>query len=85
MADPIVKLQISIGGQSQKPITLKLAQTIVPKTVDNFVTLLTNGSYSSTSFHRIIQGFMIQGGDYERGDGRGGKSKWGGKVSYVCR
>lgn len=45
----------------------------------NFAALADNGKYNNVAFHRIIKGFMIQGGDYTRGDGTGGKSIWGKK------
>lgn len=50
-------------------ITLNAKET--PKTVDNFVTLSRKSFYDGTVFHRIIKGFMIQGGD-PKGDGTGG-------------
>jgi len=52
-------------------ITLKLTTGKTPKTVNNFVTLAKKGFYNKTIFHRIIKGFMIQGGD-PRGNGTGG-------------
>lgn len=50
-------------------IALNADQT--PKTVENFVTLVNKGFYNNTIFHRVIKGFMIQGGD-PKGDGTGG-------------
>lgn len=52
-------------------ITLKLTTGKTPKTVNNFVTLAKKGFYNNTIFHRIIKGFMIQGGD-PKGNGTGG-------------
>lgn len=50
-------------------ITLELFATDMPITVDNFVTLAEDGFYDNTKFHRVIEGFMIQGGDpNSRGD-----------------
>ncbi len=48
-----------------------------PKTVENFITHAENGYYDGLTFHRIINDFMIQGGD-PKGDGTGGESIWGG-------
>lgn len=47
-----------------------------PKAVENFRLLAEHGYYDGLSFHRIVQGFMIQGGD-PMGDGTGGESAWG--------
>lgn len=49
---------------------------IAPKTCENFLSLAESGYYEGTPFHRIIKGFMIQGGD-PTGTGTGGQSKWG--------
>ncbi|MEG0895608.1 MAG: peptidylprolyl isomerase, partial [Oscillospiraceae bacterium] len=48
-----------------------------PKTVENFTTHAKNGYYDNVTFHRVINEFMIQGGDPE-GTGTGGESIWGG-------
>lgn len=48
------------------------------KTVENFVTLCKDGKYNNVLFHRVIDNFMLQTGDYEFGDGTGGVSCWGG-------
>jgi len=47
-----------------------------PKTVENFIGLVKKGYYDGIIFHRVIPGFMIQGGD-PTGTGRGGSSLWG--------
>ena len=57
-------------------ITLKLFKDEVPKTVENFVTHAKNGYYNGLIFHRVIENFMIQGGD-PTGTGMGGESIWG--------
>jgi cyclophilin family peptidyl-prolyl cis-trans isomerase len=49
-----------------------------PKAVENFRLLAEHGYYDGVIFHRIVRGFMLQGGDPE-GTGRGGMSAWGGK------
>ena len=48
-----------------------------PKAVENFRLLSERGYYNGLTFHRLVKGFMIQGGD-PSGDGRGGDSAWGG-------
>lgn len=58
-------------------IKIKLFPEKVPKTVENFVTHSKNGYYNGLKFHRVINDFMIQGGD-PRGNGTGGESIWGG-------
>lgn len=58
-------------------VTLELYPDKTPKTVENFVGLAEQGKYDNTPFHRVIEGFMIQGGDYENQNGTGGKSIWG--------
>ena len=60
-------------------IQLRLFPSAAPKTVENFVRLARRGDYNNCIFHRIIKKFMLQTGDYEFGDGTGGKSIWGGE------
>lgn len=61
---------------TQGQIIVKLFPEIAPKTVENFTTHVKNGYYDGIIFHRIIEGFMIQGGD-PTGTGHGGESIWG--------
>ena len=49
------------------PITIELDHERAPKTADNFETYVRNGFYDGTLFHRVINGFMIQGGGFEPG------------------
>ena len=58
-------------------IELQLLATDAPKAVENFRLLAEHGYYDGLTFHRIVKGFMIQGGD-PSGDGAGGESAWGG-------
>jgi len=62
MADPKVKLQTSMGE-----ITLALDATNAPATVENCLQYVRDGHYDNTVFHRVIDGFMIQGGGMEPG------------------
>ncbi len=55
-------------------ITIKLLPEEAPKIAKNFVQLADSNKYDGTIFHRVIDGFMIQGGDYENRNGTGGKS-----------
>jgi len=57
-------------------IEIKLFEKLTPKTVENFVGLAKKGYYNGVIFHRVIDKFMIQGGD-PTGTGRGGQSIWG--------
>ena len=57
-------------------MSFKLFEKAIPKTVENFVTHAKNGYYNGVIFHRIINNFMIQGGD-PTGTGMGGESIWG--------
>lgn len=65
--NPIVTMKIKDYGD----ITLELYPEMAPNTVNNFVTLANEGFYDGLTFHRIISGFMIQGGD-PQGTGAGG-------------
>jgi cyclophilin family peptidyl-prolyl cis-trans isomerase len=58
-------------------IELEFLPTDAPKAVENFRLLAERGYYNNLTFHRIVRGFMIQGGD-PSGDGTGGESAWGG-------
>ncbi|UCH66954.1 MAG: peptidylprolyl isomerase [Ignavibacterium sp.] len=61
-------------------IEIELFADQTPKTVENFVGLSEKGYYNGVIFHRVIENFMIQGGD-PTGTGRGGASLWGGKFA----
>ncbi len=63
---------------SKGTIRFELLETDAPKTTENFITLAGRGYYDGVIFHRVIKGFMIQGGD-PTGTGRGGDSAWGGR------
>jgi peptidyl-prolyl cis-trans isomerase B (cyclophilin B) len=67
----VVMLKTSLGD-----ITLELDADAAPKTVTNFVLLAKAKYYDGLLFHRVIPGFMIQGGDPD-GDGTGGRSIYG--------
>jgi len=58
-ADPIVELKTNMGS-----ITLELFADKAPKTVDNFLQYVNEGHFKGTIFHRVIPGFMIQGGGF---------------------
>jgi cyclophilin family peptidyl-prolyl cis-trans isomerase len=58
------------------PIEIEFFATEQPKAVENFRLLAEHGYYDGLTFHRVIKGFMIQGGD-PSGDGTGGESAWG--------
>ena len=58
------------------PIEIEFFATAAPKAIENFRLLAEHGYYDGLTFHRIVKGFMIQGGD-PAGDGSGGQSAWG--------
>jgi peptidyl-prolyl cis-trans isomerase A (cyclophilin A) len=60
-------------------IELKLFPKQAPLAVENFVTHAKEGYYNGVTFHRVMKGFMIQGGD-PQGTGKGGESIWKGKI-----
>ena len=63
MSNPKVELHIAGYGV----ITLELDQEKAPKSVENFVNYVKKGHYDRTIFHRVIPGFMVQGGGFEPG------------------
>ena len=67
MKNPIVKFEMQDG----KTFEAELYPEIAPNTVNNFLSLVKNGFYDGVIFHRVIAGFMIQGGD-PQGTGTGG-------------
>merc|ERR1712226_547756 len=80
----VLTMGITIGGQPAGVVEIELFGRVVPKTAQNFYQLCDrnavtarstdaslSGAYVGAPFHRVIPNFMIQGGDFTRGDGRG--------------
>lgn len=65
------KVLTAVLHTTEGDITIALNSNMTPNTVNNFVTLAKKGFYDNTIFHRVIKGFMIQGGD-PKGNGTGG-------------
>nr|KAF6453025.1 hypothetical protein HJG59_008296 [Molossus molossus] len=83
MVNPIVYFDIAINGDPLGRVTFELFADKVPKTAENFCVLSTGEKgfgFKASSFHRIIPGFMCQGGDFTRHNGTGGKPIYGEKL-----
>ena len=91
MTNPKVFFDISIGGESAGRMTFELYADTTPLTAENFRALCTgekgacktdsskNLHFKGSFFHRVITGFMAQGGDFTKGNGTGGESIYGSK------
>jgi peptidylprolyl isomerase len=84
-----LRFDVDICGREKRSFNAGMFGSIVPRTVKNFVEICKGNrklkgvrlSYENTVFHRIIPKFMIQGGDFTKGNGSGGMSIWGEKFN----
>jgi len=85
--NPVVYFDMQVGDEAVGRIEMELFKAHYPRTADNFRALCTGEKgvgksgkplhYANSSFHRVIPGFMCQGGDFTRGNGTGGESIYG--------
>ncbi|EOD28571.1 Petidyl-prolyl cis-trans isomerase putatuive cyclophilin involved in protein folding and posttranslational modification [Emiliania huxleyi CCMP1516] len=84
-SNPRVYFDLEIGGIDAGRVEFELFASVCPKTAENFRALCTGEkgplSFSGSSFHRVIPGFMCQGGDFTNGNGTGGESIYGEKFA----
>uniref|UniRef100_A0A6S8WUJ2 Peptidyl-prolyl cis-trans isomerase n=1 Tax=Chaetoceros debilis TaxID=122233 RepID=A0A6S8WUJ2_9STRA len=88
---PVVFFDITVGGSPKGRIEMELRGDVVPLTAENFRCLCTGEKgigrtgkplhFKGSSFHRVIPGFMCQGGDFTRFNGTGGESIYGEKFA----
>lgn len=87
--NPVCFLDISVGGVPVGRISLELFKGMCPRACENFLGLCTGAlrrggapaGYKGSRIHRILAGFMLQGGDFVKGDGTGRACMWGDKFA----
>lgn len=86
--NPVVFLDVGIEGRAAGRVVIELFADVVPRTAENFRQLCTGEfkdaggapvGFKGSGFHRVIKDFMVQGGDFVRGDGTGSRSIYGDK------